>query len=125
MVSVTLPGRQTFHVALIDGAAFGYCVAIGYCVALLNAFGKGWFGEEAPVGAMLLNMAAFGAMTAYVLQVIALMRLRQRFPAIERPCVSPLGNAGAIAVGIIALGTPFVLFLNPGHRLGSYGCALW
>ena len=118
-LSVTLPNRKTPHVALIGGAA------IGYCVALLIEFGEGWFGKEAPVGAVLLNMAVFGAVIAYIMQMIAFVRLRQRFPAIARPYVSPLGKSGAIAAGLIALATLYVLFLNPDYRLGVYGCAVW
>ena len=118
-LSVTLPNRKTPHVALIGGAA------IGYCVALLIEFGDGWFGKEVPVGAVLLNMAVFGAVIAYIMQMIAFVRLRQRFPAIARPYVSPLGKSGAIAAGLIALATLYVLFLNPDYRLGVYGCAVW
>ena len=118
-LSVTLPNRKTPHVALIGGAV------IGYCVALLIEFCEGWFGKEAPVGAVLLNMAVFGAVIAYIMQMIAFVRLRQRFPAIARPYVSPLGKSGAIAAGLIALATLYVLFLNPDYRLGVYGCAVW
>ena len=118
-LSVTLPNRKTPHVALIGGAA------IGYCVALLIEFGEGWFGKEEPVGAVRLNMAVFGAVIAYIMQMIAFVRLRQRFPAIARPYVSPLGKSGAIAAGLIALAALYVLFLNPDYRLGVYGCAVW
>ena len=118
-LSVTLPNRKTPHVALIGGAA------IGYCVALLIEFGEGWFGKEAPVGAVRLNMAVFGAVIACIMQMIAFVRLRQRFPAIARPYVSPLGKSGAIAAGLIALAALYVLFLNPDYRLGVYGCAVW
>ncbi len=118
-LSVTLPTRKTPYAALIVGAV------IGYCVALLIEFGEDWFGSDAPVGAVLLNMAVFGAVIAYVMQMIAFVRLRNRFPAIERPYVSPLGKAGAIAAGLIALATLCFLFLNPDYRLGVYGCAVW
>ena len=94
-------------------------------MALLIEFGEGWFGEAAPVGAVLLNMAVFGAVIAYIMQMIAFVRLRKQFPAIERPYVSPLGNVGAIVAGVIALVTLYVLFLNPDYRLGVYGCAVW
>ena len=52
---MTLPNRKTPHVALIAGAV------IGYCSALLIEFGDDWFGADVPVGAVLLNMAVFGA----------------------------------------------------------------
>ncbi len=118
-LSVTLPNRKTPYAALIAGAV------VGYCVALLIEFGEGWLGADAPVGAALLNMAVFGAVIAYVMQMIAFVRLRSRFPAIERPYVSPLGNAGAIAAAVIAFATLCFLFLNADYRAGIYGCAAW
>ena len=59
------------------------------------------------------------------MQMIAFVRLRQRFPRIERPYVSPLGNTGAIVAGLIACATLGSLFLNPDYRVGIYGCAVW
>ena len=118
-LSATLRRRQTPYAALLTGAV------IGYCVALLIEFGDNWFGAGVPVGAVLLNMAVFGAVIAYIMQMIAFVRLRRRFPAIERPYVSPLGSAGAVIAGVIALATLCVLFLNPEYRWGIYGCAAW
>ena len=118
-LSVTLPTRKTPYAALITGAV------MGYCVALLIEFGEDWFGADVPVGAVLLNMAVFGAVIAYVMQMVAFVQLRRRFPAIERPYVSPLGNPGAIIAGLIAFATLCFLFLNPDYRVGVYGCAVW
>ncbi len=118
-LSVTLPRRNTPHVALIAGAV------IGYGAALLIEFSDEWFGVDAPVGAVLLNMAVFGAVIAYLMQMIAFVQLRRRFPHVERPYVSPLGNAGAVVAGLIALATLCFLFLNPEYRVGVYGCAVW
>ena len=118
-LSVTLPRRRTPYAALVAGAV------IGYCVALLIEFSDAWFGAGVPVGAVLLNMAVFGAVIAYVMQMIAFIRLRQRFPHIDRPYISPLGYAGAIVAGVIAFATLGFLFLNPDYRWGVYGCAAW
>ena len=118
-LSLTLPRRKTPHAALIAGAA------IGYCVALLIEFADDWFGANVPVGAVLLNMAVFGAVIAYVMQMISFVQLRRRFPNIERPYTSPLGNPGAILSALIAFATLCFLFLNPDYRLGVYGCAAW
>ena len=118
-LSLTLQGRQTPHLALLAGAA------IGYGIALLIAFGRDWFGPAVPVAAVLLNMAVFGAVISYVLQMAAFIRLRQRFPAMERPYVSPLGIAGAAVAGIIALLVLVFSLLNADYRMGLYGCALW
>ena len=118
-LSVTHSRTKTPHAALVAGAV------IGYAVALLIEFGGGWFGEGVPVGAVLLNMAVFGAVIAYVMQMAAFVRLRSRFPKMERPYVSPLGSAGALAAGVIAFVTIGLLLANADYRAGIYGCAVW
>ena len=118
-LSLTLRGRQTPHLALLAGAV------IGYAIALLLEFGGDWFGGNGPVAAVLLNMAVFGAVISYGLMMISFIRLRLRFPAMERPYVSPLGIAGAAVAGIIALAVLVFSLLNADYRMGIYGCALW
>ncbi len=117
-LSLTHSKTKTPHAALVTGAA------IGYAVALLIEFGGDWFGDV-PVVAVLLNMAVFGAVIAYVMQMIAFVRLRSRFPKMERPYVSPFGKAGAAAAGVIAFVTLIFLFVNADYRMGVYGCAVW
>ncbi len=117
-LSVTQSKTKTPHLALIAGSM------IGYLVALLIEFGDSWLGKGVPVGAVLLNMAVFGAVIAYVMQMICFVRLRKRFPKIERPYISPLGNAGAIAPAAIAPVTLPFLLMNPDYRVGIYGCAV-
>jgi len=117
-MSVTHGTRKTPHLALIIGAV------IGYTVALVIEYGESVFGDV-PVGAVLLNMAVFGAVIAYIMQMASFVLLRRRLPDIPRPYVSPLGEAGAIVAGIIAAVTLIFLFVNPAYRVGVYGCALW
>ena len=117
-MSITHGTRKTPHVALIIGAIFGYIVS------LLIHYSNQIFGDV-PVGGVLLNMAVFGAVIAYVMQMVSFVLLRKNFPDMERPYVSPLGNAGAWIAGIIALVTLIFLFLNEEYRLGVYGCAVW
>lgn len=122
-LSLTLRGQQTPHLALLAGAV------IGYAIALLLEFGGDWFGDwfggNGPVAAALLNMAVFGAVISYGLMMVSFIRLRLRFPAMERPYVSPLGIAGAAVAGIIALAALVFSLLNADYRMGIYGCALW
>jgi ethanolamine permease len=59
------------------------------------------------------------------MQMVAFVILRRNLPDIERPYVSPLGNAGAVVAGVIALVTLVFLFLNEEYRVGVYGCAIW
>jgi ethanolamine permease len=116
-LSLTHPTRKTPHIALIAGAV------LGFLVALAIHSGEAIFGAV-PVGAVLLNMAVFGAMIAYIMQMIAFVRLR-RIKSIDRPFISPLGMAGAIIAGTIAAITLLFLFLNAEYRIGVIGCAVW
>lgn len=118
-LSLTHSRTKTPHWALIAGAV------IGYLAALLIEFSDDWFGNDVQVGAVLLNMAVFGAVISYVMQMISFVMLRLRFSKIERPYMSPLGSAGAVVAGVIALATLVFLFLNSDYRLGVYGCAVW
>ena len=97
---------------------------IGNCVALLTRFGEGWFGKEATVGAVLLNLAVTGAVNEYIMLTTASVPLRNCFPPTKRTCVSPLGNARATLAAVIALNTPYVLFLNPDYLPGVHGCTV-
>ncbi|MFT4605794.1 MAG: ethanolamine permease [Rhodothermales bacterium] len=115
-LSLTHKTRKTPHVALIAGAV------IGYVAALVLEYGESFFGDL-PVGAILLNMAVFGAVIAYIMQMIAFVKIRDL--DIERPYVSPLGKPGAIVAGIIAAVTLVFLFVNPDYRPGVYGAAIW
>ena len=114
-LSRTHPTRHTPHRALIAGSVLGYGAALVIWCA----------GQNSPVGAVLLNMAVFGAVIAYVLQMASFVLLRVRFAAIDRPYRSPLGSAGAVVAAVISMVTLAALFLNPDYRLGVLGAALW
>ncbi len=117
-LSLTQPKTKTPHLALVAGAV------IGYLVALLIEFGDAWLGAGVPIGAVLLNVAVFGAVIAYIMQTVSFVRLRQRFPTIDRPYISPLGTVGALAACAIACVTLLFLFINPDYRVGLYGCVV-
>jgi ethanolamine permease len=116
-MSLTHPTRKTPHVALGVGAVSGYVVALAI------EYGGAVFGDV-PVGAVLLNMAVFGAVIAYVMQMAAFVRIRG-MRDLERPYVSPLGRPGAVVAGAIAAVTLLCLFANPDHRPGVFGVAAW
>jgi ethanolamine permease len=114
-LSQTHGRRHTPHYALISGGALGYGAALGI-----------WFaGADSKAGAILLNMAVFGAVLAYVMQMASFILLRRNHPVLPRPYRSPLGNFGATAAALIALLTLAALFLNPDYRAGAYGAAVW
>ncbi len=116
-LSVTHDTRKTPHVAILAGAVGGYVVA------LVIEFGDVVFGSV-PVGAVLLNMAVFGAVIAYIMQMAAYLKIKSN-DELERPYVSPLGRGGAIVALLIAGLTLIFLFVNPEYRPGIYGVALW
>lgn len=113
-LSITHGVRKIPHVALMTGAVIGFNVA---CV--LHFAGSGF------VGAALLNMAVFGAVISYAMQMLAFIQLRRNLPHIERPYVSRIGVAGAAIALIIALAALVFTFLNPDYRPGVYGAAIW
>ncbi|MCP3919912.1 MAG: ethanolamine permease [bacterium] len=113
-LSVTHASRSTPHVALIAGAVVGFVVAL-----VLH------FQQDGLVGAALLNMAVFGAVIAYVMQMIAFVRLRRDLPHIERPYVSRTGVPGAVLAGVIATIILVYLLYDESYRPGIVGCLLW
>jgi ethanolamine permease len=113
--SLTHPTRKTPHVALITGSLMGWVVAY----VIYSA------GQESPVGAVLLNMAVFGAVISYALQMLSFILLRLRHPTMARPFRSPWGIPGAVLVGVIAIVTLVVLFLVPAYQAGVIGVAVW
>jgi ethanolamine permease len=114
-LSVTHGKHKTPHRALIAGSVLGFAAALTIQLA----------GQNSPVGGVLLNMAVFGAVIAYILQMLSFILLRRRFPNIQRPYVSPLGSAGALVAMIIAAATLATLFLNHDYNLGVIGAAIW
>jgi ethanolamine permease len=77
------------------------------------------------VGAVLLNMAVFGAVLAYVLQMASFLALRWKFASVPRPYVSPLGVAGALVAAAVALATLATLFRSADYNQGVLGAAAW
>jgi ethanolamine permease len=82
--------RKTPWVALVVGAVIG--------IAALVLVDTG--GETA--GAIVLNIAVWGAVIAYLLQMVSFVLLRRRFPNARRPYRSPLGVPGAVFAGGVA-----------------------
>lgn len=85
--------RQTPWVALLVGAVLGFVALV-----IVDAMG----GSASPAGAIVLNIAVWGAVLAYFLQMVAFILLRRRFPDAARPYRSPWGLPGASSAAIIA-----------------------
>jgi ethanolamine permease len=108
--------RKTPHVALIVGALMGYVAAL-----IIHFEGAG-----SSLGAMLLNMAVFGAVVSYALQMLSYIMLRVRMPNIERPYKSPTGMWGAVFTGILSIVTLVSLYVtNADYQKGAIAAAIW
>ncbi len=115
-LSTTHGTRQTPHVALIAGGGLGFVVAL-----VIH-----YSGSDSPVGAALLNMAVFGAVIAYMLQMLSFILLRIQLPNVPRPYRSPLGLGGAIFALLVSGLTLVALFvIDPVYRKVVVGAAIW
>ena len=101
--------RQTPWVALIVGAVLGFIALVVLdFLASLDAEGVG-----AVAGAIILNIAVWGAVVAYFMQMLSFIILRRKFPNAERPYKSPWGLPGAYIAAIIAAFVFVGFLLNP------------
>jgi ethanolamine permease len=114
-LSVTHGRRQTPHRALLAGSALGFAAALAIHLTP----------QGGAVGPVLLNMAVFGAVIAYILQMASFIALRVRFPKMERPYRSKAGVTGAAVAAILAAVTLATLFANPDYNKGVVGAAIW
>jgi ethanolamine permease len=106
-------------VALVAGAVIGYVALL--LIEFLTAIDAE--GAGAVAGAVVLNIAVWGAMLAYGMQAAAFLILRKKLPNINRPYKSPWGVFGGWAALIIA-GISFVGYLiNPAFLPAIIGIA--
>jgi ethanolamine permease len=107
-------------VSLIVGGAIGFVALLSIQVlTAVDAEGAG-----AVAGAIVLNIAVWGAMLAYMMQAVSFLILRRKLPNLNRPYKSPWGVPGAWAAAIIA-GISFVGYLiNPAFQTAIFGIAV-
>jgi ethanolamine permease len=94
--------RQTPWVALLVGSVVGF---IAMLIPELFTPGSG--------GGIVLNVAVWGAVISYTLQMVSYVILKQKFPNVKRPYLSPTGVPGAIVAGLIAVLIFVGQLLNP------------
>ncbi len=116
-LSVTHGQRKTPHIALLSGSGVGFTTLM--VLFLVDPNGSGTF------GGVILNMAVFGAVIAYVMQTVSYILLKRRFAHIYRPYQSPLGEFGAWIALLIAAAVLVLLFNNPDFRPGIIGVVIW
>ncbi|WP_150309117.1 amino acid permease [Planctomonas psychrotolerans] len=98
--------RQTPWVALVAGAVLGFVALV--LLDILSRVDEE--GAGAVAGAIILNIAVWGAVLAYLLQMISFVLLRRKFPNADRPYRSPWGVPGAVIAAVIS-GLIFLGFL--------------
>lgn len=99
--------RQTPWVALLVGAVIGFISLVAIEITG-GATGSG--------GAIVLNIAVWGAVLAYILQMVSYIVLRKKFPTAKRPYRSPTGVWGAVVAGLIALAVFLGFLFNETFR---------
>jgi ethanolamine permease len=111
--------RQTPVIALVVGAVIGFVLLI----VIDRATAAG--GNVSTIaGAIVLNIAIWGAVVSYLMQMAAFVVLRRKFPNAKRPYTSPTGIAGAIIAGIIALAIFIAFLFNPGYQIAIAAIAV-
>jgi ethanolamine permease len=90
--------RQTPWVALLVGALIGFVALV--VLDILASIDPDNAGAVA--GAIVLNIAVWGAVLAYLMQMIAFIMLRRKYPNANRPYRSPWGIPGAVIAAVIA-----------------------
>jgi ethanolamine permease len=104
--------RKTPYVALIVGAV------VGFAALLWAEYG----GETA--GAVVLYIAVWGAVIAYMLQMVSYLLLKKNMSHLNRPYKSPVGSTGALVAGILALVVFIGQLLNPDYRQAIIAIAI-
>lgn len=100
--------RQTPYLALIVGAAIGF----------ISLFVVQFGGTTA--GTVVLNIAVWGAVLAYLSQMASFVILRVKHPEAKRPHRSPFGIVGAVISGLISLAVFIGVLLNPSYTIAIY-----
>ena len=104
--------RQTPWVALVIGAVFGFVALL--VVDILSRTNEGAGGVA---GAIVLNIAVWGAVFAYFLQMVSFIILRRKFPNANRPYKSRWGIPGAAIAALIALSIFVGLLVQEPYRI--------
>lgn len=100
--------RQTPWVALLVGAVVGFIALV--VLDVLAALDEG---ASTLAGAIVLNIAVWGAVLAYFLQMVSFVILRRKFPNASRPYRARWGIPGAVIAAAIAALIFLGFLLNP------------
>ncbi|MFM2412353.1 MAG: hypothetical protein RLZZ587_686 [Actinomycetota bacterium] len=109
--------NKTPWLALLVGGVIGFAalVLLDYLTAT-DASGE----VSGVAGAIILNIAVWGAMLAYLMQMVSFIILRVKHPELDRPYRSPWGLGGATVAGLIAALAFVGFLLNEAFRPAIY-----
>ncbi len=116
--------RKVPWVALLASAAIGVVLVFGLGI-IRNEPGESATDASVAVAGQLLNVAVFGAVIAYVLQMVAFIMLRRKYADVARPYRSPVGLAGAVVAAVISGVTLVILPFNEAYRSVVIGVAIF
>ncbi len=102
--------------ALILGGLIGFLSTV-----IINVSG----GAKNITGAILLNMAVFGAVISYTLVMLSYIKIKITMPSLARPYKSPLGIPGAIVGAVLAIISLFACFSIADYRPGVIGVGVF
>ncbi|GAA4181831.1 amino acid permease [Gryllotalpicola koreensis] len=103
---LSLTGKnQTPWIALLVGGAVGFAFLF-----------VAQYSGSSSAGNIVLNIAVWGAVISYLLQMTSFVLLRRNHPTAHRPYRSPWGSAGAIYAGVIALIAFVSLLFVPAYQ---------
>ena len=95
-----------------------WCLIVGASIGFAALFIIGYGGSGA--GSVVLNIAVWGAVLAYLLQMVSYVLLKRNMPDIKRPFTSRFGVPGAVIAGLLAFCIFVAVLLNPDYRLAVY-----
>jgi len=96
--------NKTPWAALLTGAVIGFIALV-----VIDATG----GASSPAGVIILNIAVWGAMLAYIMQLVSFVILRRKYPNLNRPYKSPWGLPGSVVALVIAVIAFLGFLINP------------
>ncbi|MEJ1230344.1 MAG: amino acid permease [Galbitalea sp.] len=111
--------RQTPVIALVIGAVIGFVLLI-----VVDRAAAAGGAANVIAGSIVLNIAIWGAVVSYLMQMISFIALRRKFPNAKRPYKSPTGIAGAVIAGVIALAIFIAFLFNQGYQIAIAAIAV-